>query len=332
MLITVNILPLVLMFVLLARLAERFGTTDWGRIFVVAAATLGTLLNTFAVVLNNHTVAAVSAAVAIVCVRSHRWPMANGGGDISSLAGLAAAFTAADDLPRADAPGVHWAAIAVACAAANVDCICAGGRGRCRGVLRHELDRPRELAPPYMHRSETDPNDNWYKYTYTVNGREVKSYWYDRQGIDKGEPSKLTYAFHVLVGHHGIFSLTPIWFLRSRACGCGCGRPIRCGVNLAIGFAAMTLICLVFYIGFRPQEDRNYGGMTSGFRWMFWFTPLWIVMMIPAADRLARSTGGQVFAAVLLSFSVLSASYPTWNPWVQPGCIIGWCGAAGRPF
>ena len=45
----------------------------------------------------------------------------------------------------------------------------------------------------------------------------------------------------------------------------------------------MTLICLVFYILLRPQEDRNYGGMTSGFRWMFWFAPLWLVVMIPAA-------------------------------------------------
>ena len=167
-----------------------------------------------------------------------------------------------------------------------------------------------------MHRSETDPNDNWYKYSYTVNGREVKSYWYDRQGIDKGEPNKLTYAFNVLVGHHGIFSLTPIWLLSVAGAWMWLRSPDPLRRDLAIGIAAMTLICLVFYIGFRPQDDRNYGGMTSGFRWMFWFTPLWIVMMIPAADRLARSTRGQVFAAVLLSFSVLSASYPTWNPWV----------------
>ena len=83
MLFTVNILPLMLMYVLLARLVERFGTTDWGRIFVMAAATLGTLLNTFAVVLNNHIVAAVSAAVAMYALRAHlvRWRAA--AGDIS---------------------------------------------------------------------------------------------------------------------------------------------------------------------------------------------------------------------------------------------------------
>ncbi len=98
MLFTVNILPLVLMYVLLARLVERFGTTDWGRIFVMAAATLGTLLNTFAVVLNNHIVAAVSATVAMYAfVRisadgERRWRY-------FFVAGLAAAFTAANELP-----------------------------------------------------------------------------------------------------------------------------------------------------------------------------------------------------------------------------------------
>src|SRR5690606_20044704 len=65
MLITTNILPLVLMFVVLASLVERLGITDWGRIFVMSAATLGTFLNTFAIVLNNHIPAAVSAAIAI---------------------------------------------------------------------------------------------------------------------------------------------------------------------------------------------------------------------------------------------------------------------------
>ena len=69
------------------------------------------------------------------------------------------------------------------------------------------------ISPPYAFRSDTDASENWYAYTYTVNGREVKSYWLDRKGIDRGEPSKVTYAIHALVGHHGIFSLTPIWLI-----------------------------------------------------------------------------------------------------------------------
>ena len=54
MLVTFNVLPLVVYFFLLARLAERFGTTDWGRIFMMAAAAFGTFLTTFAVSINNH--------------------------------------------------------------------------------------------------------------------------------------------------------------------------------------------------------------------------------------------------------------------------------------
>src|SRR5262249_48899307 len=98
MLITVNIIPLAIMFVLLGRLIERFGTTDWGRIFAMAAATMGTFLNTFAVVLNNHTVAAVSVTVAVYMLvqimfdGERRWWC-------FAIAGLAAAFTASEELP-----------------------------------------------------------------------------------------------------------------------------------------------------------------------------------------------------------------------------------------
>ena len=83
---------------LLARLVERFGTTDWGRILVMAAATMGTLLNAFAVVLNNHIVAAVSTTVAIYAIvrispdGERRWWY-------FFVAGLAASFTAANELP-----------------------------------------------------------------------------------------------------------------------------------------------------------------------------------------------------------------------------------------
>ncbi|MEQ8838384.1 MAG: hypothetical protein RID07_16390 [Lacipirellulaceae bacterium] len=79
MLFTVNVLPFALMLFLVAKLVDRLGTTDWGRVFVMAAASLGTMLTTFAVVLNNHLVGAVSAALALYAVVKilhdvdHRW-------------------------------------------------------------------------------------------------------------------------------------------------------------------------------------------------------------------------------------------------------------------
>jgi hypothetical protein len=322
MLFTGHILPLALMFALLGRIIERFGVTDWGRIFVMACATLGTFLNTFAVVLNNHIVAAVSAAIAMymlvrICYDGQRRAR------YLFIAGLAAAFTAANELPAlallaiiglilllrapretllAFVPGV--ALVAAAFFATN--------------WIAHE-----SLRPPYMHRSQTEADDNWYHYTYTAAGQTRQSYWLDRQGIDRGEPGKARYALHALVGHHGVFSLTPIWLLSVAGMLIWLIRGDRPQRELAALAAALSVVCLVFYLGLRPQEDRNYGGMTSGFRWMFWFAPLWIVVMIPAADGLARSRAGMALAAILLTFSVLSASFPTWNPWTHPW-VVNW--------
>jgi hypothetical protein len=98
--------------------------------------------------------------------------------------------------------------------------------------------------------------------------------------------------------------------------------------QIALGVALVTAVCLVFYIGLRPQQDRNYGGMTAGFRWLLWQAPLWLLVMIPAADRVARTRRGMAIALVLLAFSVLSASYPTWNPWTQPW-IFNWLDYGG---
>jgi hypothetical protein len=330
MLFTVNILPLILMYVLLAKLVERFGATDWGRIFVMAAATLGTMINTFAVVLNNHLIAAVSAAVTIYllvrieCDGERRWRY-------FFLAGLAAAFTAANELPASALLAftgliLLWRAPRETLVAfvPGVAIVAAAFFGT--NWIAHA-----RLSPPYAFRSNTDSKENWYNYTYTVNGKEVKSYWLNRQGIDRGEPTKSAYALHTVVGHHGIFSLTPIWLLSVAGAFIWLGTPDRKRRELAVLVLSVSVICLVFLIGMRPQEDRNYGGMTSGFRWAFWMVPLWLVMMIPAADRLARSTAGQALAAVLLSFSVLSVSYPTWNPWTHPWLYnwLTWCGMPG---
>ncbi len=322
MLVTVNILPLVLMYVLLARLVERFGTSDWGRIFVMAGATLGTFLNTFAVVLNNHIVGAVSAAVAVYCLLritaegERRWRY-------FLLAGLAAGFTVVNELPALSFLGLvgllllwHAPRETFIAFVPGVAVVAAAFFGT--NWIAHD-----NLRPPYFHRSDTDPSDNWYHYTYTVNGKERKSYWQDRQGIDRGEPTKSAYAFHVLIGHHGIFSLTPMWLLSLAGMLMWLRSPDPRRRELAAVVILVSVVCLAFFIGERSQIDRNYGGMTSGFRWMFWCAPLWLLTMIPAADGLARSRTGMALAIVLLTFSVLSASYPTWNPWTHPW-IYNW--------
>ena len=321
MLVTVNLVPLVIYLALLARLVERLGTTDWGRIFAMACATLGTFLTTFAVTLNNHLPAAVTAVVTIyaalrIVADGERRPR------YFVLAGFFGAFTAANELPalaffalvtlwllwktpRQTLLAYAPAALLVAAAALGTN------------YAAHHSWRP-----PYAHRNE---GDNWYKFKYVRDGKERESYWSDpkaRGAIDRGEPSIAAYALHVLVGHHGIFSLTPVWLLSVVGLGMLCASRESTRRELGGVIAVASLVCLAFYIS-RQQVDRNYGGVTSGFRWVFWFAPLWLVGLLPAVDRMASRRWMQIVAAVLLAWSVMSAAYPTWNPWTSPW-LLDW--------
>jgi hypothetical protein len=79
----------------------------------------------------------------------------------------------------------------------------------------------------------------------------------------------------------------------------------------------VSLICLGFYLFAMNQRQRNYGGPISAFRQLLWIHPLWLLGAVPAFDWAARSTRRQIFVAVLLAWSMVSVTYPTWNPWMQ---------------
>jgi hypothetical protein len=159
--------------------------------------------------------------------------------------------------------------------------------------------------------------DNWYDYE--------GSYWQPKnlRGIDRGEPSPDVYAFHVLIGHHGWFSLTPLWLLSMA----GCWVWLRSGSESQRTLALATIIISVVVIGFylsRPQIDRNYGGGTCCLRWLLWLTPLWLVTLLPAADRLSHTHWGRAVVLTLLAVSVFSAHYAADNPWSHPWLFDYW--------
>ncbi len=336
MLITINVLPMVALFVCIAAVAERLASSDWGRIFVMAVATFGTFLSTFAVVLNNHLIAAVCVGIALyAAVRI--WHDKQRSGWLFATAGVFAALSAAVELPAVTFLGllglfllwkeprqtVCWglpAALIVVLAAVGTN------------YAAHKT-----VLPPYWHREvgKEYRDGNWYNYDYRVGDRVVESYWKrDQQSlqrrsiIDRGEASPGWYAVHCLVGHHGIFSLTPVWlFSLIGICMMSSDRAATSQKWLATLIAMVTVICLLFYL-MQGVENRNYGGMTSGLRWMFWLAPLWLIAMLPAADWLAASRKRQGVALLLLACSALSASYPTWNPWVHPW-ITDWMNYLG---
>ena len=151
---------------------------------------------------------------------------------------------------------------------------------------------------------------NWYDYP--------GSYWLAKNNehkseVDRGQPSQTLYAFHMFFGHHGIFSLTPIWIL-----GFAGMLALSCNTRLKLrwlGWMSLTLTVVVvsFYIT-RPQLDRNYGGFTSALRWLFWLAPFWLVCMMPVVDWLGRSKWGRVICYLLLAASVMSAAYSGSEP------------------
>jgi hypothetical protein len=315
----INILPLGVYFLYVARLAERFGQTDFSRIFAMAAAAFGTYLTTYAVTLNNHLPAAVSAAIAlwygvrIWCDGSRSWRH-------FALAGFFAAFTAANELPAlsffaALSAALLWKAPRQTLLAYTPPALVVVAAFFATNYIAHNT-----FYPPYFYRSKTNKAENWYEYEYIdAYGEKQKSYWYPeiRRGIDRGEPSRAVYAFHVLVGHHGILSLTPIWILSLVGAGMMLRGKDRAARDVALLIGVISVVCVAYYLA-RPLEDRNYGGVAAGFRWVIWFAPLWLVLLLPAADLLARRTWLKVLGAALLAVSVLSVSYHTWNPWTHP--------------
>jgi len=188
-----------------------------------------------------------------------------------------------------------------------------------------------KYAPSWWSSGETDSStitweirewDHWYDYP--------GSYWTGkRRGVDAGEPSRLIYALNLLIGTFGIFSLTPVWLLIPK------GFQLRTEtaqgrfrINLAIGIAVATCFCLLFYIA-RPQIDRNYGGVSSSFRWMLWFMPLWLWVMAPALTWAMERAWAKNTAYALLAMSVFSMSTVLENPWQHPWiyrffAFLGW--------
>ena len=157
--------------------------------------------------------------------------------------------------------------------------------------------------------------DNWYEYE--------KSYWLDPKGIDQGEESRWAYAIHALLGHHGIFSLTPIWLMSLCGVVLCLRRPRGELWVLAVAGLTLTGVCLAFYVG-RPLQDRNYGGVSCGFRWLFWLIPLWTALLLPACDQVASSRFGRRLVYLALAVSIFSASYAALNPWSHPWLYSFW--------
>jgi hypothetical protein len=136
----------------------------------------------------------------------------------------------------------------------------------------------------------------------------------------------------LLLGHHGLFSLAPIWLLALAGMIVGIfrfARSERAGLlpltDLSVkGDQQLRLVCSLAFVltfvvvGFYIYKTNNYGGWTNGPRWLMWLTPLWLLAMIPIVDRMSERRWLRGLAYLFLVFSVLAANYRDWNPWRHP--------------
>jgi hypothetical protein len=312
------VLPLVIALWLFSRLVEAYGTTDWGRLFTFAAACFGTFLPTFSITLNNHVPAACNVMFATYALLGPRrgkaeppyfvdGPLIDGTSSPLRLllAGLFAGLAASLDLPATafagalgllvllQAPrGLVWFLPAVLLPFAA------------QTVINHRATGLWE--PVYSH-----VGDEWYKYEGSHWAKEDLTP--PPEGIDFVHEPKQVYAFHYLVGHHGLFSLTPVWLLSLF----GMVLPLR--VTLAASrLHRLVPLVLIVVLAFYIWRTNNYGGWSSGPRWLFWLTPLLLLALIPAADRLGGSRVGRGVAYLCLGASAFSAAFPWTNPWRHP--------------
>jgi hypothetical protein len=156
--------------------------------------------------------------------------------------------------------------------------------------------------------------NDWYDYP--------RSYWLpeNKRGVDIGEKCPYSYAWNCLFGHHGVFSLTPLFLLSIPGAWIAVRKGDSSTKRLALGIVAVSVICMTFYLT-RNQLDRNYGGVASGFRWQFFLIPAWLWLGLHVfTDRFTwySKSWTRRIVELLLIISLFSAWYPAANPWQHP--------------
>jgi hypothetical protein len=320
LLLVVNILPLTIALFVLRNTLHKLTASATTRLFVLAVAGFGSMLNPYLTTLNNHTPAAVCAVFCLAAATS----LCLGGSRLRKrdylALGFFAALTSCFELPAAL---LGLAAFALA--------------------LRLDLRAtwvwfvPAALLPlsaffltNWLVTGGVRPFYAYYgTEVYEFIHEGIPSYWMNPQDLDSNTEGTATYLLHCVFGHHGLISLTPVllitvagWFIvilprRRQSAGSGSAQPYPdpCDVQRLLGRVGcvLTLITLGFYL--TRTQNYNYGGNSVALRWMLWLSPFWWIGMVPALERWMIGPWRRGTAYLLLFLSVISVSVSLNQPW-----------------
>lgn len=299
-LILAQVVPFVIMLLLLRRHVFRATESAFARHFAIAVACFGTLLTPWLVALNNHVIAAATgmialdAAIRIWYENRREWYW-------FAIAGFFAAFTACIELPAGLLAVVLFVALLVK----------DHKRTLIAGLIPALIPTAAALYTNHIVTGQLMPAyESWNEpggfYDYP------DSYWNKRSGIDALDEPKHVYLAHMLVGHDGFFSLTPVLLVALAGITIElCRRSDRAllaGVTLA-----MTATVIVVYV----VKTNNYGGGCQGFRWLFWILPMWLLFLPAGVEWFARHAVGRYALYALFVISVFSAGFALDNPFTQ---------------
>lgn len=137
------------------------------------------------------------------------------------------------------------------------------------------------------------------------------SYWQNPIEFDALDEPLPVYAFHVLVGHHGLFSVTP-WLLLGVP---WIWRPERTQAYEQLRRAAVAAV--LFIIAYYIWTTSNYGGRCVGMRWLMVIHPVLAVgavRVMLTTDLLRRRP---LLVGALTGWSIANALGGAINPWEE---------------
>lgn len=296
------------------------------RLFILAAAGFGSMLNPYLTTLNNHTPAAAAAMLTITAaveilinryrVKSVTSNIVPQGREFAAL-GFFAALTCCFELPAALLGLLTFSFAVLTDRRLTLKWYVPAAAIPLAAFFITNWMATGGVKPFYAtYGTET--------YRYIHNG--IPSYWMTPRDLDANQESPIVYLFHCILGHHGLLSLTPVLGLSVFGWCMTLGRntdAVRKAITLT--GAALTAITLGFYL--TRTQNYNYGGNSVGLRWMLWLSPFWWIAMVPVLEKFSRR-GVHVFALILLLISMVSVGWSLNRPW-KPSWLFEQMQAAG---
>lgn len=295
----VAVLPWLIGLFVWHRLLTRLAPSPETRLWAFAAMALGGLPTAYASHLDNHSLCVVALLITALGLRAlltdDAWDRGHAG-----LAGLFGGLAVTFDLgsgPLVGAVGL-WVAFVAFRRREFVPLVV---------FIVAGLTAPlAQMAIQYAIAGTVKPFyliDSAYQYE--------RSYWARPVEFDALNEPRLKYAFHALLGHHGLFSHTPWlalglpWFFRKETTAPA--NALRAVVGAAV----------LFIVGYYITKTVNYGGRCVGMRWfMLLHVPLGLaaVREVQRRDLVRRRP---ILLGALVGISAVTALTGAINPWEE---------------